>query len=105
MVGYKYAARAGYDPAGLRDFLKTTQDRGAQPAVKQFFPTHPGIADRLKEQETQLKTMPAGGRRAASRFEQQAMAVLPPAQPAQSAQPAQPGAKPPATKPPAQPTR
>ena len=102
VVGIKYAARATYDPAGLRDFLKTTQDHGAEPAVKQFFPSHPGIAERLKEQETQLKTMPVGGRRAAARFET-AMAALPkPAQPAQAAPPA---SKPPAAKPPAQPTR
>jgi predicted Zn-dependent protease len=87
-VGFKYAAHAGYDPAGLRDFLKATQDRGTQPEVNKFFATHPGIADRLKEQEVALKTLPAGGRRAATRFEQQAMAALPPAQPAQPAQPA-----------------
>ena len=88
VVGIKYAARAGYDPAGLRDFLKTTQEHGAEPQVKQFFPSHPGIADRLKEQETQLKAMPAGGRRVAGRFET-ATATLPkPVQPAQATQPA-----------------
>jgi beta-barrel assembly-enhancing protease len=76
-VGYKYAARAGYDAAGLRDFLKTTQERGTQPAVNKFFATHPGTDERLKEQETALKTVPAGGRRAAPRF-QQAMAAKPP---------------------------
>ena len=96
-VGFKYATRAGYDPAGLRDFLRAVQDSGSQPTKSGFFTkwtaTHPGGPDRLKEQETQLKTAPAGGRRNAARF-QQAMA----------ANPSTPSA-PPAGKPPAQPTR
>jgi beta-barrel assembly-enhancing protease len=85
VVGFKYATRAGYDPAGLRDFLRAVQDTGKQPAKSGFFAkwsqTHPGTDDRLKEQENQLKAAPAGGRRAANRFET-AMASLPkPAQP------------------------
>jgi predicted Zn-dependent protease len=79
-VGFKYAARAGYDPAGLRDFLKAVQDGGKQPAksgfIAKFTSTHPGADDRLKEQENQLKATPAGGRRATARFET-AMATLP----------------------------
>ena len=81
-VGFAYASRAGYDAAGLRDFLKAVQDSGSQPAKSGIFAnlnaTHPGAADRLKEQEAQLKSAPAGGRRAAPRFEQQVMAKLPP---------------------------
>ncbi|HET7343916.1 MAG TPA: M48 family metalloprotease, partial [Methylomirabilota bacterium] len=77
-VGFAYASRAGYDPGGLRDFLKAVQDSGSQPAKSGFFTnlnaTHPGAADRLKEQEAQLKSAPAGGRRAAPRFEQQVIA-------------------------------
>jgi predicted Zn-dependent protease len=80
-VGTKYAARAGYDPSGLRDFLKAVQDAGSQPAksgiLTKFTSTHPGAADRLKEQDAQLKTAPAAGRRSAARF-QQAMAARPP---------------------------
>jgi predicted Zn-dependent protease len=99
VVGFKYAARAGYDPAGLRDFLKAVQDSGKQPsksgALQRFVATHPGADDRLKAQENQLKTAPAGGRRAAPRFET-AMAASAKA----AAQPAQP-----ASKSPAQPTR
>ena len=99
VVGFKYATRAGYDPAGLRDFLKAVQDSGKQPAKAGFFAkwaqTHPGTDDRLKEQENQLKTASAGGRRAAARFET-AMGALP--------KPAATPATPPATKP-AQPTR
>jgi beta-barrel assembly-enhancing protease len=75
VVGFKYAAAAGYDPAGLRDFLKTLQTRGTQPAIKQFVSTHPGVDDRLKEQEKLLGQAPAGGRRNQARFEQ-AMARL-----------------------------
>jgi len=106
VVGFKYAARAGYDPSGLRDFLQAVQDSGKVPAKSGIFAnwsaTHPGTEDRLKDQEAQLKTVPAGGRRATARFET-AMATLPkPA--AQPATPAQPGTKPPAAKP-AQPTR
>ena len=75
VVGFKYAAAAGYDPAGLRDFLKTLQAQGSQPGVKQFVSTHPGVDDRLKEQEKLLAQAPAGGRRNPARFEQ-AMARL-----------------------------
>lgn len=68
-VGFKYAASAGYDPAGLRDFLKAVQERGrGEPAAAMFFSTHPGIEDRLREQETLLKNA-AGGRRNVARFE------------------------------------
>jgi predicted Zn-dependent protease len=79
-VGFKYAVRAGYDPAGLRDFLQAVQDSGKVPAKSGIFAnwsaTHPGTEDRLKEQDNQLKTAPTGGRRAAARFET-AMAALP----------------------------
>jgi predicted Zn-dependent protease len=80
IVGFKYASRAGYDAAGLRDFLQAVQDSGKQPAKSGFLEkwkaTHPGTEERLKDQENQLKLAPAGGRRAAARFET-AMATLP----------------------------
>jgi predicted Zn-dependent protease len=75
VVGFKYTAAAGYDPAGLRDFLKTLQTQGSQPGVKQFVSTHPGVDDRLKEQEKLLAQTAASGRRNQARFEQ-AMARL-----------------------------
>jgi predicted Zn-dependent protease len=85
VVGFKYAMRAGYDPAGLRDFLKAVQDTGTQPAKASIFAkwgsTHPGGPERLKAQEDQLKTVPAGGRRAAARFETAMAAVPKPAAP------------------------
>jgi len=64
----------------LRDFLTAVQEAGKQPAKSgpfaKFTSTHPGAAERLQEQETQLKTAQAGGRRATARF-QQAMAAKP----------------------------
>jgi predicted Zn-dependent protease len=102
-VGFKYAARASYDPSGLRDFLQAVKDSGTQPAKAGVFAnwakTHPGTDDRLKDQESQLKTVPAGGRRAAARF-QTAMNTLPKS----AAPPAPPTSSTPATKP-APPTR
>jgi predicted Zn-dependent protease len=77
VVGLKYATRAGYDAAGLRNFLKAVQDSGAQPSTSKFFSTHPGTAERLKDQEIRLTTAPAGGRRAAPRFEESVIAKLP----------------------------
>ena len=81
-VGVKYATRAGYDAAGLRNFLGAVQDSGTQPAKAGFLAklnsTHPGGPERLKAQDDLLKTAPAGGRRAAPRFEQQVIAKLPP---------------------------
>ena len=70
VVGFRYAAAAGYDPAGLRDFLRMLQARGSQPAIAQFVSTHPGVEDRLREQEKLLAQAPAGGRRNVARFEQ-----------------------------------
>lgn len=75
VVGFKYAAAAGYDPAGLRDFLKTLQARGSQTAIRQFVSTHPGVDDRLHEQEKLLAQAAGGGRRNVARFTQ-AMARL-----------------------------
>ena len=78
-AGVKYAAQAGYDAAGLSDFLKAVTEGGQQPAksgfLAKFTSTHPGVGERLKHQEAQLKTAPPGGRRAATRFEQ-AMAAM-----------------------------
>jgi beta-barrel assembly-enhancing protease len=91
VVGLKYATRAGYDAGGLRDFLKAVQDSGKQPAKAGLFAkwaqTHPGTDERLKEQENQLKTAPAGGRKAAARFETAMGASAKPAA-------AQPGSRP-----------
>jgi predicted Zn-dependent protease len=68
-VGLRYAARAGYDPAGLRDFLTAMVARGEGDAeAGRFFSTHPGTADRLREQTRHLQGQPGGGARNADRF-------------------------------------
>lgn len=68
-VGFQYAARAGYDPAGLRDFLAALAAKGTRDAgVAKFFSTHPGTEDRLQEQAKMRQTFTAGGKREAARF-------------------------------------
>jgi predicted Zn-dependent protease len=68
-VGFQYAARAGYDPAGLREFLSALNARAARDAgAAKFFTTHPGIDERLEEQGKLRKDWTAGGRREAARF-------------------------------------
>lgn len=67
-AGFRYAARAGYDPAGLRDFLAFLLERGEKDsALARFFSTHPATQDRLQEQERLLRDRP-GGRRNPERF-------------------------------------
>ena len=69
-VGFEYAARAGYDPAGLREFLAALAARGARDAgVAKFFSTHPGTDERLQEQTKMRQAWSGGtGRREAARF-------------------------------------
>jgi predicted Zn-dependent protease len=68
-VGFQYAARAGYDPAGLREFLAALAARGAQDAgVAKFFSTHPGTEDRLREQTKLRQAWSGTGKREAARF-------------------------------------
>ncbi|MBI1736192.1 MAG: M48 family metalloprotease [Candidatus Rokubacteria bacterium] len=68
-VGFDYAAGAGYDPAGLRDFLSALLARGGQDtALSRFFSTHPGLDERRGEQDRRLQERPGGGVRNAERF-------------------------------------
>jgi predicted Zn-dependent protease len=68
-VGFQYAARAGYDPAGLREFLAALAARGTKDAgVAKFFSTHPGTEDRLQEQSKMRQAWSGGGKREAARF-------------------------------------
>ena len=68
-VGFQYAARAGYDPAGLREFLETLSAKKTDAGVAKFFSTHPGIDDRLQEQtKMQQARSGGGGKREAERF-------------------------------------
>ena len=93
-LGFTYAAAAGYDPAGLHDFLAALIDRGARDsAIGKFLSTHPGTPERLKVQEDLLKSRAAGGRRNPERFvraAQTAIAAVPP----QATPPAPPAQRP-----------
>jgi predicted Zn-dependent protease len=68
-VGFQYAARAGYDAAGLREFLAALLARsGRDASVSRFFSTHPGLDERLGEQDRLLQERGPGGARNAERF-------------------------------------
>ena len=93
-VGFRYASRAGYDPAGLRDFLAVLKAKSSDAGVAKFFSTHPGIDERLQEQAKLRQDYKESGKREAQRFAQamgrvqvQPPAPVPP--PAQVQPPAQ----------------
>jgi predicted Zn-dependent protease len=93
-VGFRYASRAGYDPAGLRDFLAVLKAKSSDAGVAKFFSTHPGIDERLQEQAKLRQDYKEGGKREAQRFAQAMgrVQVQPPAPappPAQVQPPAQ----------------
>jgi len=50
----RIAWRAGYNPAGLAEFLGTLQAKAVKADKKGFFSTHPPAADRLAKVETLL---------------------------------------------------
>ena len=69
-LGQEYAARAGYDPGGLRDFLGALLERGGREATTAtFFSTHPGTRERRDELEQLLAKDAGGGRRNPERLE------------------------------------
>jgi beta-barrel assembly-enhancing protease len=65
-VGFQYAARAGYDPAALREFLAALKAKSGDAGVQKWNSTHPGLDDRL--QEKLLQTHKSGGKRETQRF-------------------------------------
>jgi predicted Zn-dependent protease len=67
-VGFQYATRAGYDPAGLREFLASLKAKSGDSGVAKFFSTHPGIDDRLQEQSKLAQGTTSGGKREPQRF-------------------------------------
>ena len=67
-VGFQYAARAGYEPAGLRGFLAQLKAKSADAGVVKFNSTHPGLDDRLQEQAKLGQAWTSGGKREARRF-------------------------------------
>src|SRR5262249_100626 len=69
-VGFQYAARAGYEPAGLRGFLATLKDKSADAGVVKFNSTHPGLDERLQEEAKPREAHKGTGKRGTLRFGQ-----------------------------------
>ncbi len=57
----RIAYRAGYNPKGLPEFLRTLQEKSAKVAKNGFFSTHPPPEDRLKKAEKLLGDEKLGG--------------------------------------------
>src|SRR5207302_1932467 len=69
-IGTDLARRVGYDPAGLRDFLKKLEAHQAD--AKTLAKTHPPAAKRIEELDAQLAKQgagAAGGARLPERFQ------------------------------------
>jgi predicted Zn-dependent protease len=74
-LGTDLAAKAGYDPAGLRNFLANIAEAASNPANKQATAlyngkTHPPLKDRVSKLSAITGTYPAGGQVLASRYKQ-----------------------------------
>ncbi|MBS1839399.1 MAG: M48 family metalloprotease [Acidobacteria bacterium] len=78
--GVDYSAKAGYDPAGLRNFLQFLASVPATPQSKQALglwgSTHPPLGDRINSLNSQLQGFPDPGQKLAERY---AWYVNPPA--------------------------
>ena len=53
-LGIRFAAKTGYAPGGLLDFLKTMSDEADKGSDKGWYKTHPSPQDRLKQAEKEL---------------------------------------------------
>ncbi|HWR98873.1 MAG TPA: M48 family metalloprotease, partial [Candidatus Methanoperedens sp.] len=51
----RVAWRAGYNPAGLTEFLEALREKGKRAAAKGFFSTHPPAGERLERAAASLK--------------------------------------------------
>ena len=72
-LGAVFAARTGYSPQGLLDFLQTMVDEAGKSEDKGWFKTHPSASDRMKragKEIGKLKTSPAIQSVRTSRFQQ-----------------------------------
>jgi predicted Zn-dependent protease len=74
-LGTELAARAGYDPAGLRNFLADMAAAADNPANKQATAlyngkTHPPLKERVAKLSALTETYPTGGQLLASRYRQ-----------------------------------
>lgn len=87
--GMDFAAKAGYAPSGLRDFLQTLAAASGDPQytvkTSSWGQTHPPLSDRVANLTKQASNYPAGGQTLADRFTKNvndvAFGNLPPAPP------------------------
>jgi predicted Zn-dependent protease len=74
-AGTDFAARAGYDPTGLRNFLANIAQAAENPANKQATglyngKTHPPLKERVSKLTAITQDYPAGGQLLATRYKQ-----------------------------------
>jgi predicted Zn-dependent protease len=78
--GTEFSSKAGYDPAGLRNFLQFLTSVPATPESKRALglwgSTHPPLAERINSLNAQIPNYPADGQKLAERY---AWYVNPPA--------------------------
>jgi predicted Zn-dependent protease len=62
-VGQTLASRSGWSPTGMVDLMKVflTLEEGKPEGIEAYMRSHPYSGDRVKEAETRLSTLPAGG--------------------------------------------
>lgn len=53
-LGAQFAARTGYSPQGLLDFLQTMVDEAGKSEGKGWFKTHPSASDRMKRVKKEI---------------------------------------------------
>ena len=73
----RVAWRAGYDPAGLTEFLAALREKGKQGATKGFFSTHPPPGERLTRAESSIKAEKLAGQADAVRTQRFSRYALP----------------------------
>jgi len=56
-ISVKIAARTGYDPNGLIDFLETMKQNSSQGAKKGWFQTHPSAVDRIARAQKEISSL------------------------------------------------
>jgi Putative Zn-dependent protease, contains TPR repeats len=71
-VGMEFAAKAGYDPAGLRNFLQTLAEAPSTDQSRRqlslWGSTHPPFSARVSELNSLLASYPAGGQQLQERY-------------------------------------
>ena len=71
-VGMEFAAKAGYDPAGLRNFLQTlaqaSSNEQSRRQLSLWGSTHPPFSARVSELNSLLASYPSGGQQLQERY-------------------------------------